>query len=127
MKRTGRLQPGVRSVPLLLAAVALALAANTVVPLAAGSRPLGASAMSGSGGQEDRSKGCDQNSDGHGQDGNQRGNDPLSCPNGSPTAIQHIVVLMQENRSFDHYFGQLHYQGQPDALAEPPTPLIPTR
>ncbi len=30
-----------------------------------------------------------------------------------------IVVLMQENRSFDHYFGQLHYQGQRRAGAVP--------
>ncbi|HSV04926.1 MAG TPA: alkaline phosphatase family protein [Candidatus Binatus sp.] len=32
---------------------------------------------------------------------------------GSQIPIDHIVVLMQENRSFDHYFGQLHDQGQP--------------
>jgi phospholipase C len=42
--------------------------------------------------------------------------------------IQHIVVLMQENRSFDHYFGKLHFQGQPAAEPEPldaknPNPL----
>ncbi len=35
------------------------------------------------------------------------------------TKLQHIVVLMQENRSFDSYFGQLHDQGQP-ATAEMP-------
>ena len=45
--------------------------------------------------------------------------------------IQHIVVMMQENRSFDHYFGQLHDQGQPDAEAAPAdasnqNPLDPT-
>lgn len=34
--------------------------------------------------------------------------------------IDHIVVLMQENRSFDSYFGQLHNQGQPKAIQEPP-------
>jgi len=33
--------------------------------------------------------------------------------------IDHIVVLMQENRSFDDYFGQLHASGQPAAEAEP--------
>jgi len=27
--------------------------------------------------------------------------------------IRHVVVLMQENRSFDHLFGRLHEQGQP--------------
>jgi phospholipase C len=38
---------------------------------------------------------------------------------GADIPIEHIVVLMQENRSFDHYFGQLHFQGQPRALHEP--------
>jgi phospholipase C len=33
--------------------------------------------------------------------------------------IEHVVVLMQENRSFDSYFGKLHFQGQPAAEAEP--------
>ncbi|GAC1574463.1 MAG: phospholipase C [Polyangiales bacterium] len=33
--------------------------------------------------------------------------------------IKHLVVLMQENRSFDHYFGQLSKAGQPDAEALP--------
>ncbi len=36
-------------------------------------------------------------------------------------ALQHIVVLMQENRSFDSYFGQLHDQGQPRTAEEPGT------
>lgn len=31
---------------------------------------------------------------------------------GAAIPIDTIVVLMQENRSFDHYFGQLHFQGQ---------------
>jgi phospholipase C len=44
--------------------------------------------------------------------------------------IQHVVVLMQENRSYDHYLGQLHSQGQPNARPEPanasnPNPLNP--
>ena len=44
--------------------------------------------------------------------------------------VQHIVVLMQENRSFDHYFGQLRDEGQPDAEGPPagasnPNPLDP--
>ena len=34
--------------------------------------------------------------------------------------IDHVVVLMQENRSFDHYLGQLHFQGQNNAEPEPP-------
>ena len=29
--------------------------------------------------------------------------------------VKHIVVVMQENHSFDNYFGQLHAEGQPDA------------
>ncbi|HEY1421767.1 MAG TPA: alkaline phosphatase family protein, partial [Candidatus Dormibacteraeota bacterium] len=42
--------------------------------------------------------------------------------------IQHIVVLMQENRSFDTYLGQLPFEGQPAAAGEPagasnPNPL----
>jgi phospholipase C len=43
--------------------------------------------------------------------------------------VNHIIVLMQENRSADHYFGQLNAQGQPDYEAEPttgnPDPLNP--
>jgi phospholipase C len=34
--------------------------------------------------------------------------------------IDHVVVLMQENRSFDSYFGRLHFEGQPHATPEPP-------
>jgi phospholipase C len=50
---------------------------------------------------------------------------------GSINVIQHIVVLMQENRSFDHYLGQLASQGQPRAMGEPanasnPNPLNPS-
>jgi phospholipase C len=33
--------------------------------------------------------------------------------------IKHIIVLMKENRSFDHLFGQLSMQGQPDAEPAP--------
>ena len=29
--------------------------------------------------------------------------------------IQHVIVMMKENRSFDHLFGKLKEQGQPDA------------
>lgn len=36
------------------------------------------------------------------------------------TPIQHVVVLMQENRSFDSYFGQLHFEGQVFTPPEPP-------
>jgi phospholipase C len=37
-------------------------------------------------------------------------------------ALQHIVVLMQENRSYDNYFGPLHREGQP---ASDPVPKRP--
>ena len=40
-------------------------------------------------------------------------------PHGAAIPIDQIIVLMQENRSFDHYFGQLHYQGQRRAGAVP--------
>jgi phospholipase C len=33
--------------------------------------------------------------------------------------ITHVVVIMQENRSFDHYFGRLAAAGQPDAEGFP--------
>ena len=43
--------------------------------------------------------------------------------------INHIVVLMQENRSADTYLGQLNAEGQPSYEAEPttgnPNPLAP--
>ena len=38
---------------------------------------------------------------------------------GRAQQLQHIVVLMQENRSFDSYLGRLHFQGQPGVAAEP--------
>src|SRR5207237_9068310 len=41
------------------------------------------------------------------------------------SAIQHVVVLMQENRSFDHYLGQLCRQGQPAMECEPATASNP--
>jgi len=37
------------------------------------------------------------------------------------TKIKHIVVEMQENRSYDSYFGQLNNEGQPASPAEPTT------
>src|SRR5438552_3272956 len=40
-----------------------------------------------------------------------------AAPRNEP--IDHIIVLMQENRSFDSYFGQLHAEGQPAAVGEP--------
>ena len=48
----------------------------------------------------------------------------LTSPTAAPAGVraqqlQHIVVLMQENRSFDSYLGRLHFQGQPGVAAEP--------
>jgi phospholipase C len=42
--------------------------------------------------------------------------------------IDHVVILMQENRSFDSYFAKLHFEGQPRTAPEPreasnPNPL----
>src|SRR5215469_2832786 len=44
---------------------------------------------------------------------------PASARDGDRSPIDHVVILMQENRSFDSYFGQLHFEGQPRATAEP--------
>ncbi len=41
-------------------------------------------------------------------------------PHGAAIPIDTIVVMMQENRSFDHYFGQLHFEGQKKVKAVPP-------
>src|SRR5438270_305990 len=40
-------------------------------------------------------------------------------PHGSQIPIDTIVVMMQENRSFDHYFGQIHFEGQRHARRVP--------
>lgn len=57
--------------------------------------------------------------------------DSSDSPNssGDITNLQHIVVLMQENRSYDHYFGMLHERDQPESEPLPsvgnPNPLDP--
>jgi phospholipase C len=43
-----------------------------------------------------------------------------SHPSGEKIPIDHFIVLMQENRSFDHYFQMLPRYGQPDAEVAPP-------
>ncbi|MBI3542108.1 MAG: hypothetical protein HY075_02375 [Deltaproteobacteria bacterium] len=35
--------------------------------------------------------------------------------------IRHVIVVMKENRSFDHLFGKLHDQGQPATEGTPPS------
>src|ERR1700745_3893772 len=54
-----------------------------------------------------------------------------ASPDGqSPTAtpIKHLVVIFQENVSFDHYFGTypkaLNPAGQPRFIAKPGTPAV---
>lgn len=42
-------------------------------------------------------------------------------PNPNNLPLEHVVVLMQENRSADTYLGPLSTQGQPDYEAEPTT------
>jgi phospholipase C len=42
-----------------------------------------------------------------------------SHPSGAAIPVDHIVVLMQENRSFDHYFQKLPAYGQPDVEVAP--------
>ncbi|MBK9258958.1 MAG: alkaline phosphatase family protein [Polyangiaceae bacterium] len=44
-----------------------------------------------------------------------------SRPYGKEIPIDHIVVVMMENRSFDHYFQKLPEYGQPDADVAPET------
>ena len=54
---------------------------------------------------------------------------PPPPPPPNATKIAHVVVLMQENRSYDSYFGRLHHEGQPASEIEPrrgnPNPLQP--
>jgi phospholipase C len=55
---------------------------------------------------------------------------PASAAPPPNAAINHIVVLMQENRSYDSYFGQLHFEGQVRSIPEPmkgnPNPVTQT-
>jgi phospholipase C len=44
---------------------------------------------------------------------------PAGTRHGAQVPIDTIVVLMQENRSFDHYFGRLHYRGKHRSEGEP--------
>jgi len=44
-----------------------------------------------------------------------------SMPKGSQIPIDHFIVVMQENRSFDHYFQRLPEFGQTDVDVAPPS------
>jgi len=41
--------------------------------------------------------------------------DTIDVPAAARTSITHLIVITQENRSFDHFFGRLPQAGQPDA------------
>lgn len=52
------------------------------------------------------------------------------APSAGINKVEHIIVMIQENRSVDHLLGQLHRHGQPEfepapALARNPDPLNP--
>jgi phospholipase C len=44
---------------------------------------------------------------------------PLSASARAAIPIKHVIVMMKENRSYDHMLGNLHTSGQPDAEAIP--------
>lgn len=44
----------------------------------------------------------------------------------SKTPIRHLIIVMKENRSFDHLLGYLHDRGQPDVEAVPADYCNPT-
>ena len=52
----------------------------------------------------------------------------LEAQSGTTTPIKHLVVIFQENISFDHYFGTypkaLNPAGQPRFIAKPGTPAV---
>ena len=52
--------------------------------------------------------------------------DTLGACAGSAVPIEHVVVMMQENRSFDHYFGHLPGHGQDDVDVPTGTPVNPS-
>lgn len=43
----------------------------------------------------------------------------VSAADRAKIPIEHVIVMMKENRSFDHLFGKLKEQGQPDAETFP--------
>src|SRR6185369_9222529 len=48
---------------------------------------------------------------------------PPGAPHGNQIPIQHIIVMMQENRSYDHYFGRLVRKSGPPKGTTNPDPL----
>ncbi len=43
----------------------------------------------------------------------------VSAALGKDIPIKHVIIMMKENRSFDHLFGKLHDQGQPETEGIP--------
>lgn len=52
--------------------------------------------------------------------------DTIGACTGSAIPIEHVVILMQENRSFDQYFGHLKGHGQDDVEVAPEGTTNPT-
>src|SRR5262245_39380943 len=44
---------------------------------------------------------------------------PVAAGEPDRNPIDHVLILLQGHRSFDSYLGQLHFEGQPHATAEP--------
>jgi phospholipase C len=44
---------------------------------------------------------------------------PITAAQRGSLPIKNVIVMMKENRSFDHMFGHLHDSGQPDTAAVP--------
>jgi phospholipase C len=49
---------------------------------------------------------------------------PTPSASSDATKIDHVVVLMQENRSYDSYYSRLHFQGQPQSSVESQSPNL---
>ena len=45
-------------------------------------------------------------------------------PRSDEIPVKNIIIIVQENRSFDHYFQKLPEYGQPDVAVAPPDYLI---
>ena len=52
---------------------------------------------------------------------------PVSAGETDRHPIDHVLILMQENRSFDSYFGQLHLRVSPTLQPSRATPATRTR
>src|SRR5262249_7337810 len=47
---------------------------------------------------------------------------PAGAPHGAAIPIDHIIVIMMENRSYDHYFGHLYRKSGPPRRTTNPDP-----